>query len=329
MAQQDLYPLLFKHLGTSTDSPSFKSLLRDSLGSQDFPSFEPEDEDDNPDVYAWVLVADKGLELGFTDKAYFDGKPDCAWFSDGAILSQLYFYCHFDDIEAYEGALPYDITWQDDRAAVLKKMQAATGQLRQSEHSDVWEFDGYLITVNYNQASQLAERVVIHLLPPPLKQTLPSWEVLAQYLDKPIKSDFMALWQGHFTQEMLEEAIEYDYNQIDLLKTYGVTLAVMSLDDELFLQGVTLYANREMDSIGWQGALPLGLDFNDSPRVLEEKIAQEPRIFDSEVNDGYAVWDFEDFSLRVLFSNFTNKLLRVSLEVFEEEDDNLDFSEDD
>lgn len=308
-----LYPLLLDYLGRDSEDRTVIELLENTLATYGKPDFDDEDE---RDVYDWVLVRRKGVEIGFVDRAYHEGKPYYAWYSEGAILAQVYFYCGFDDVAPYVGELPNKITWQDDRTTVLAKMQTSIGFRRQSSLSDVWEFDDYLLTMNYNEETQLVERIVFHLKNPPLPTPKdiapPDFITLAKHLYQPITNpDFINLWQGHLDDDALTEANEDD--EIDLTESYGLKLHIANQTGEPLLQGISFYANREMDSVGWQGLLPFDIRFDDSPKVLLNKINQTPREIDVDVNDGYAVWDFDDFSMHVLFSTFKNEILRVQI----------------
>lgn len=312
----NLYPLLLDSLKMDTQDPALRSLLVDVLDTYGFPEFV--DDDDEPQLYDWVLVTRKGVELGFIDRAYYDAKPYYAWHSEGAFLSQVYFYCGFDDVAPYTGELPYGITWQDDRGTVLTKAQASTGVLRQSDVSDVWEYDDIMLTINYNADSQLAERIVYHLTPkpiaPPADITPPPFAALANYLYEDIDNDaFRQLFGDYLSQDMLDEA--YQTDEIDLMDSYGIRMFTASGTGALLLHSITFYANRELDSVGWQGHLPFGLNFNTSPNALFSSVnaTAEPRQLDIDVNDGYALWDFEHYSLHVLFSTFTNQVLRVTV----------------
>lgn len=309
-----LYPLLLDYLGFDSEDPAVIDLLENTLETYGKPDF---DDDDDRDVYDWVLVQRKGVELGFVDRAYHEGKPYYAWYSEGALLAQVYFYCGFDDVAPYLGDLPHNITWQDNRTTVLTKMQTTGADFhRQSSLTDVWEFDDYLLTMNYNEETQLVERIVFHLKNPPLSVpkdiTPPNFIALAKHLYQPITNpDFINLWQGYLDNNALEEASEYD--EIDLSESFGVRLHIASQTGKPLLQGITFYANREMDSVGWQGLLPFEIHFDDSPNILFDKVNHKPREKQIDVNDGYALWDFDAFSMHILFSTFTNKILRVRI----------------
>lgn len=286
-----LYPLLLDYLGFDSENKTIIDLLENTLETYDKPDF---DNEDDQDVYDWVLVQRKGVELGFVDRAYHKGKPYYAWYSDGALLTQVYFYCGFDDVAPYVGKLPNKITWRDDRVTVLKKMQVFSNVLRQSSITDVWEFDDYLLTINYNKNTQLVERIVFHLTAPPLPLPKniksPPFIALVQHLCKSITDDnFISLWQNLLDNEMINSAYETD--KVDLSDSFGIIIHTSSQTGQPLLQSITFLANRELDSVGWQGQLPFGLEFSDSPDIAFKKIANaeiQPRIDEVDVNDGYA-----------------------------------------
>lgn len=317
MSAINLYPYLTEYLFLDSQTSAIKQLLSDTLNTAHFPDFDDEEQD----VYDWVLIKRKGVELGFIDKNYYKGAPYYAWFQDGAILGQIYYYSELVDseVKAYEGYLPRNITWQDDRDTVLLKMEDFSDICKQSYTTDVWYFEEFLITINYNDETDIVERIVFYLRLPPLPQpniTPPNFADIAKFLSEDISdSKFLDLWRGYITNEELEQAFETD--EINLLDTYGVKIHTSSQTGSLLLHNVTFYSNRESDSVGWQGQLPFMLNFEDSPIELFQKINSvfkiEPREYDEEVNDGYVIWDFEYFSLKVVYSTFKNEIQTVSV----------------
>jgi len=316
-ANRNLYPYLTEFLSLDSQTPAIKSLLSETLNTAHFPDFDDEEQD----VYDWVLIKRKGVELGFIDKNYYKGAPYYAWFQDGAILGQIYYYSELvdSDVKAYEGYLPRNITWEDDRDTVLLKMEDFSDICKQSYTTDVWHFDEFSLTMNYNEETDIVERIVFHLRLPPLPQpniTPPNFADIAKFLSEDISdSKFLDLWRGYITNEELEQAFETD--EINLLDTYGVKIHTSSQTGSLLLHNITFYSNRESDSVGWQGQLPFMLNFEDSPIELFQKINSvfkiEPREYDEEVNDGYVIWDFEYFSLKVVYSTFKNEIQTVSV----------------
>lgn len=313
-------------LGKSIDSEEVRVLFED-LQTMHRPSFDSHD--DEQDVYEWVLVKRKGIELGFIDKNYYLGMPNYTWYHQDSLLAQIYFYKGVEGVADCVYAPPFDIDWNDSRERVIHKMQVYSDNYKAS-FTDTWNIDGILITINYDSESGLVNRVVCQLVLPPLIPPEgiipPDFIVLAKYLVENIDtSDFINLWQGYLEKNMIFDA--YDNDQIDFTSSYGLKLNTSSQSGALLLYSIRFYANREEDSVGWQGKLPFGIEFSDSPNQLFEKIVYEPRDRHDSIVDGYAVWDFESYSLHVLYSNFTNQIQCVTVMIPSFEDDLLDIND--
>ena len=299
-------------LGKSIDSDEMNALF-DELETMHRPVFNKND--DEQDVYEWILVKRKGIELGFVDKNYYLGLPDYTWYQDGCLLAQVYFYHSFEGVANCVYPLPFNIDWKDNREQVIDKMQAFSDSHKAS-FTDTWEIDNILLTINYDEKSNLVNRAVCQLNLPPLipPEAIipPDFIILAKYLVENIDTpSFINLWQGYLEDSMISSAYESD--QIDLTSSYGIKLNTSSQTGELLLHSIRFYANREEDSVGWQGKLPFGIEFSDSPNQLFEKINYAPREKKDDIVDGYAVWDFDNYTLHVLYSNFTNKIQCVTV----------------
>lgn len=311
---KSLTPNFISTLGKSIDSEEVSALFND-LQTMHRPHFDSRD--DEQDVYEWVLIKRKGVELGFVDKNYYLGKPNYTWYQQGCLLAQIYFYKGVEGVADCLYPPPFDIDWSDSREQAICKMQPFSDSHKAS-FTDTWKVDNVLITISYDSESDLVNRVVCQLILPPLippKGIIPpDFIVLAKYLVEDIDtSDFINLWQGYLEKNMISNAYEDD--QIDLTSSYGLKLNTSSQSGELLLYSIRFYANREEDSVGWQGKLPFGIEFSDSPNQLFDKIIYEPRDKHDNIVDGYAVWDFENYSLHVLYSTFTNQIQCVTVMV--------------
>lgn len=311
---KSLTPNFISTLGKSINSEEMSALF-DELQTMHRPTFNPYD--DEQDVYEWVLVKRKGIELGFIDKNYYLGKPDYTWYQEDCLLAQIYFYKGVEGVADCLYSPPFDIDWSDSREQVIYKMQPFSDSHKAS-FTDTWKVDNVLITINYDSESDLVNRVVCQITLPPLipPEGLipPDFIVLAKYLVEDIDtSDFINLWQGYLEKNIISNAYEDD--QIDLTSSYGLKLNTSSQSGELLLYSIRFYANREEDSVGWQGKLPFGIEFSDSPNQLFDKIIYVPRERHDSIVDGYAVWDFENYTLHVLYSNFTNQIQCVTVMV--------------
>jgi len=279
--------------------------------------YRPELPEDEPDRYhAWVLVRRLGLELGFTDSEYQAAAPRHRWRHGELVLTQVYFYSDRDDIRPYRGPLPYGLAFGDDRAQTREKLAAVEGT-RHSWLTDTWDVDGYRLNVVYAADSQGIARLACRVMPAPIERKRPaSRPRLAEVVDllgEPIDSPALTtLWGAVIDAGRRRAAIED--GEIDLLATHGATIEFATdCAAGPGVRSVTLYRNRDRESAGWEGELPLGLVFDDSPEALFSKIAIKPAQHADSALTGYVVWERERFTLHVLYSNVDNRLLRIRL----------------
>ena len=94
---------------------------------------------------------------------------------------------------------------------------------------------------------------------------------------------------------------------------YGATLSFSGEGRKSYLRSITLHRNRDRDSVGWQGRLPEGLSFEDSPQDLRDKMAVAPDAGSDAPDTGFALWHCPDYTLHVLYINIDNRLIRVRL----------------
>lgn len=108
------------------------------------------------------------------------------------------------------------------------------------------------------------------------------------------------------------QAVQED-GELDLLRSYGATLAFAAGSAGPVFRSITLHRNRDMESAGWDGGLPCNLSFEDSPETLFKKIPLQPVQQSDSALTGHAVWHVDGYTLHILYSNLDNRLLRVKL----------------
>jgi hypothetical protein len=272
-------------------------------------------DDDSHVFHDWVLVRKKGAELGFVDSEYQRAGHRGLWGKGELLLSQVYFYAGFDDVARYSGDLPFGVAWTDNRQQVIAKL-APFEATRRAYTTDTWDVPGYRLTVDYAGADQHPDRVLCRQLPLPLPHpadiSWPTLDVLVHNFGTAVNDpQFRALWGGQLDEEKLQEAVQE--GQIDFRDNFGATLSLAASEGAPLFRAITLHRNRDSDSVGWGGAMPHGLGFEDSPSTLFAKIKPEPAQQADSVNTGHAVWHFDDHTLHVLYSRIDNRLLRVKL----------------
>ncbi len=304
----DLIPMF----GADAGSPRMEAIY-ERLGMMKRPRLP---EDDADAYYDWMLVRRQGVELGFAEENHHLGAPRERWRKGSLLFVQAYFYAGMNDVARCAWPLPHGIHWGESREQVRLHMAAHQSTLHSSMASDAWDVPGYRITVAYAGEVPQAERVFCRQMPvdldapadtapPPLAKIIENWG------GSVARADWRRLWRTWLDDEAVSRAVED--GQIDLTASFGVTLHVNADGGEPLLRAVTLHRNRDTDSVGWRGSLPLGLSFDDSPDALFAKIPRKPESAQHGSTTGHAVWQFAEYTLHVLYSCVDNRLLRVKL----------------
>lgn len=298
-------------LGLALSSETIEALFA-SLSTLNRPALP---EDDRFVFHDWVLVRRKGLELGFADSEYQSAANRLSWGYGQLLLTQVYFYSGFDDIQPFKGELPFSLDFNDSRDAARAKL-AEFEATRHSYLNDAWDVDGYRLSVTYKQNGTGIDRIACRVLAAPILRKgeviYPALDFLVSAFGATVRSpEFLTLWQNSLTDDAFLAARED--GEIDMTQTYGATLAFAESGAGPLFRSITMHRNRDMESLGWGGALPQGLDFEDSPEILFKKIVAQPVQHSDSALTGHAVWHFDGYTLHVLYSNLDNRLLRIKL----------------
>lgn len=271
--------------------------------------------EDGRSFHDWVLIRRKGIELGFADSEYQVGMDRARWGHGELLLTQAYFYAGFDDVQRFTGELPFGLTFVDTRVVARAKL-AAFEATRHSYQSDTWDVGGYRLTVTYAVDATSIDRIACRVLAAPISQQraakYPEIDELSAAFGFTTRSpEFLSLWSKPLADDDYRAA--RDDGEVDLTHSYGATLAFADSNFGPVFRAIAFHRNRDMESVGWSGTLPQGLDFEDSPEVLFTKIPTSPVRHADSTLTGHAVWHFDDYTLHVLYSNVDNRLLRIKL----------------
>ena len=311
---------LLQLLGLPLEDPGVQAcLVQVARGLQ--PELDPDDEDMGVD---WVTLNEIGLEFGFEDTAFLRALDEELRRQRGLTLSQLYFYGEADRMHAFPWALPFGLTFSDDRDAVRAKL-AAYEATRRSYLRDAWQLPGFKLTIAYDTERQLLESIycqVPHAPWPPIGAT--------PVLDP---DAFRALFGLRWSNTGLRQVLApFGYDQqlgevrdehvadfrrlcgieVEFAEGRSLAAADRRYPNALAVGAVVYYAERETDARGWTGPLPFGLSFDDTQETLLAKVGAPPSHQADEVLSGTVTWHFEDTSLRVLYSNLENRPLRIT-----------------
>ncbi len=308
-------------LGLPESDPQIEVLFKD-LNTLNRPQLD-DDPAEEGGYCDWVLVRRKGVELGFADSTWFNAEPRTRWGTGDLILTQVYFYSAFDDVQTYGGELPFGLAWTDDRVNARQKLGAFEAT-RHSYLTDTWDTDAFRITVTYKDDFKALDRIFCRIDPKPITPEVsvePPTVAAIQgaFGIQPTESSFRALWGEAFQTNRKFPAM------LDMTNTIGVELYFHKakelrlnfpgdkLPSGLVFAAIRFLAERQDDGCGWKGELPFDLTFEDSPETLFQKIPRRPDDQDDDELAGFALWHFPTHSVHVLYSHVDNRLLRITL----------------
>lgn len=277
----------------------------------------------------WVSNNSAGIELGFDDEAAWFGLNEFQHGKHSMLLTQIYFYGDHAGVGPYRGSLPFGLQRSDDRAEVLSKLSSLDSN-RRSYVRDTWESETFRITIGYVLGGNGIAFVLCALREPPL----PSFDYVLRAAP-PIESFLATLGKelndpvctGDFARlgvdlSSLEPAKAGEDEGVDFRNTYGFEIGFdrpsiyadrPGAKAPLIFSDVVFYREREMDSRGWSGNLPLGLVLNDSPETVMRKVSLPADEHLDDEFTGYILWHFAEYSLHVYYSTMDNWILRVRL----------------
>ena len=296
----------FSSFGKSAESAELEKIYKE-LNTLRRPDLDDEDE---TRYFDWVLVKRNGVELGFADAAYLAAEPAFRWGYGELLFCQVYFYGNFDGITAWQGDLPFDLQFTDNRGIARQKLRQYEAS-RRSWRNDTWTLPAYDLTIVYRQADDMVERVVCRQRLAPIQPPTPvAYPAISELIDTIGRS--LEELRKIIDPTLLEQSL--DDGEIDLRQEYGLVFHLAG-DPTVaaLIQAITFHANRDNDSSGWRGELPLQLEFNDSPEMLRRKIGARPIQESDSLTTGHGVWELPDYTLHILYSNFDNRILRLTL----------------
>lgn len=274
----------------------------------------------------WVLNSSLGIEFGFDDEASWRGWEECEFGRHPMLLTQIYFYGDHQGVRPYAGTLPFGLRLSDLRDTVRAKL-VTLERTRRSYVRDTWEAKDFRITVSYAANGGRIGFVLFILRELPLPSfdyslaTMPTIDSIIELIGSGCNAP---RFQKQFAQLGIERYLKdlRDENRINMRSTYGFDLGFnRSVFDKWpasdasgpIFSYVVFYRERELDSRGWNGALPFGLIFDDSLETAVKKIGCSADERADTQFDGYALWHFSNYSLHIYYSTMENVILRVRL----------------
>jgi hypothetical protein len=314
-------------LGRPSTDPRVEAELA-RFGIDDRPRVKIDELDTDSSAVAiqdWVINNALGIEFGFDAEGSWHGWGEFERGRSPMILTQIYFYGDHEDVHPYRGPLPFGLQLTDDRSAVRAKLAALEGT-RRSYVRDTWEPRDFRLTVSYVDDGARIGFVLCMLREPSLPgfdyslAPSPTIEAIIGLLGKGCNdSSFRDVFAPIGLDRHLE--VVTHGGGADFRNPYGFELGFSQppFTDQHrtgapigpIFSYVMFYRERELGARGWQGTLPLGILFDDSPEVVTQKVGLPADEQADEQFTGYALWHLPNYSLHVYYSTMENLILRV------------------
>jgi hypothetical protein len=238
---------------------------------------------------------------------------------------QLYSGDPYYDHSRYESRLPHDIAFTNSRTELLKKLGPSPWRFPFIEPIKLerWDFSDHWLLVSYTDDMTAIRTIQIGLKH---KKHKPS--VLPK-IDQPDIHTLQSLLERHWTE--LEKqpclagadfseipntsAIDGSSHEVDELKTRGVELYFRpsaKITENFYIFTGARYIHKGLFfSVGFDGALPKGLTFEDTPEAAVKKVGAYPIAGNADELSGYYVWNLPEYMLHVGYSVMEQRVYRI------------------
>lgn len=314
----------------STDS-KIESVLR-YFGIRNRPEVQYNLSDTNREIINyqdWVINSSLGIEFGFEEASSWLGYEDET--DVGVIemiLTQIYFYGEHPGVKPYHGDLPHNLDISDSRSTVGAKL-AWMEKNKRSFIRDTWELENYRITVNYVEDYSKIGFILCLLRKPPLPPyeplilSFPPIDEIVGLLGKDLNDTVFnkIILPGRILKNLEDDGA--GGRIANFCDTHGFEFTfskklpsnkfIAKHRNNYFLTELVFFRDREQGARGWEGPLPFGISFDDSPDSLIEKVNQQPDELDYDEFKGNMIWHLDIYTLHIFFSTIENLILQVRI----------------
>lgn len=266
-----------------------------------------------------------GFSITFCPPDFYHGDNSLALAP--AIITNVQIYsgdAQFDHAR-YEHPLPHDLAFTDSRATLLQKFGPSPWRFPFVEPFKLerWDFSDHWLLVSYTDDMSALNMIQIGLKPrKPKPSVLPKraqpdihtleslfehrWEEVAQHPSL-AGADFSALAHAQPDDDSPHE--------VDELKTRGMELyfrpSKKAGESFYIFTGARYIQKGIYFSTGFDGELPKGLRFEDTPELVVKKVGAHPITGSADVLTGYYVWKLPEYMLHVGFSVMEQRVNRI------------------
>lgn len=278
--------------------------------------------------YEAVLRASgKGMLFSFSERNYWNGRSVASHGKSGELIfTNVAVTAGIPDVtRRYEGDLPFGLQWEDDRTKVRERLvTAGFGDSLHAGRRDAWWLPDYRIRLTYQ--SQFIKQagacgifdISLGIPMRPLARTpatreYPSAEQVVAALGRSTDdAHFQAVFREFGLASLIAEASR---EIVDRADEHGFILYFDSkrrtLGGRPVCTGISFIHDRLGNSRAWAGSLPFGLQFDDPPSILEERIGQRASRWHDERTFGSASWMLPGLEVNVNFDSLDNCLESV------------------
>ncbi|PJL59773.1 hypothetical protein B9Y82_13980 [Stenotrophomonas maltophilia] len=309
--------------GRSATDPAVTTMLQ-SLGARR----RPELARPAKSPYEAILrVSGQGMLFSFSERNYWNGRSVASHGRSGELIfTNVAVTAGIPDVmRRYEGELPFGLQWEDDRTMARERLvMAGFGDSLHAGRRDAWWLPDYRIRLTYQPGC--IERAggpgifdislgipMRPLARAPATREYPSAEQVVAALGRSTDdADFQAVFREFGLASLIAEASR---EIVDRADEHGFILYFDSRrrvsGSHPVYTGISFVRERLGNSRAWAGPLPFGLQFDDPPSILEERMGQRASRWRDEGTFGSASWSLPGLQINVNFDSLDNCLESV------------------
>ncbi len=272
-----------------------------------------------------VFFKEHGLSITFCPPDFYH--MDVSLAALPPIVTNIQFYSgeSYYNHKRYAGELPFNISFNDNRAAVIQKLGVGAWQFPLVAPFKLERFDMEDRWIMLKYADGDAGISVMHV---GLKPRKPKATVLPKVLQPDIHALHSVLTKSW---EIVREDARFEGidlsgfdepiageecpHEVDALATHGVELYFRQSKDstntESVLSGARYIRKGLYWSSGFDGDLPKGIRFEDTPERVLAKVGSYPITGKANTLSGYYVWRLPEYLLHIGFSVMEQRVNRV------------------
>ncbi|HEL4405723.1 TPA: hypothetical protein UNK09_003991 [Stenotrophomonas maltophilia] len=276
---------------------------------------------------AILRVSARGMLFSFSERNYWNGRSVASHGKSGELIfTNVAVTAGIPDVmRRYEGDLPFGLQREDDRTTARERLATAGfGDSLHAGRRDAWWLPDYRIRLTY-QAGCIKQAgacgifdisLGIPMRPlacAPATCEYPSAEQVLAVLGRSTEdADFRAVFREFGLASLMAESSR---EVVDRADEHGFILYFDSKrgtpGGHPVCTGISFIRDRLGNSRAWAGSLPFGLQFDDPPSILEERIGQRASRWHDEQTFGSASWMLPGLQVNVNFDSLDNCLESV------------------